>query len=323
MKLVKMRKSVFVSTIVVSSLLFGTVGVFAGNGVEAIKAKLNHDIKFVLNGSKWTPKDQSGNNLSALVYNGSTYVPLRSVSEALGAEVDFDAASLTISIDGSSGSGIPYKDASTASTPQEPAKQPANPTPTITPPPATTTASNNSGKTSSSAIPIGKSVTFNDPYSYDGLTFTGNYTVSVSSVKSISRSEIAALGFREPEANGLIEYKLAKVKFVLNNGKLISDDKNEGTFVNVDFVPELWGSKTSDENSIIGVTYSGFTGSLDEAIDDATDLKKLKAGESYSYTAEGLVLVPVHKGLTNYMIIQLRDHSGDKYDNSFFYFNLE
>lgn len=60
MKLVKMRKSVFVSSIVVSSLLFGTVGVFAGNGVEAIKAKLNHDIKFVLNGSKWTPKRSIG-----------------------------------------------------------------------------------------------------------------------------------------------------------------------------------------------------------------------------------------------------------------------
>ncbi|MEK3796622.1 stalk domain-containing protein [Paenibacillus sp. FSL R7-0204] len=322
MKLVKMRKSVFVSSIVVSSLLFGTVGVFAGNGVEAIKAKLNHDIKFVLNGSKWTPKDQSGNNLSALVYNGSTYVPLRSVSEALGADVNFDGASLTISIDGSGDSGIPYKDTSTASTPQEPVKQTVNPTVTNTPPPAATTAtaSANGGKTLSSAIPVGKSVTFNDPYSYDGLTFTGNYTVSVSSVKSISRSEIAILGFREPEANALIEYKLAKVKIVMNNGKIISDDKNEGTYVAVDFVPQLWGSKTSDGDSIIGVKNSGFTGSLDDAIRDATDLKKLKSGESYSYTAEGLVIVPVHKGVANYLAVQLRDNSD--YDKSFFYFNL-
>lgn len=208
-------------------------------------------------------KDQSGNNLSALVYNGSTYVPLRSVSEALGADVNFDGASLTISIDGSGDSGIPYKDTSTASTPQEPAKQTVNLTVTNTPSPAATTsaASANGGKTLSSAIPIGKSVTFNDPYSYDGLSFTGNYTVSVSSVKSISRSEIAILGFREPEAIALIEYKLAKVKFVMNNGKIISDDKNEGTYVAVDFVPQLWGSKTSDGDSIVGVKNSGFTGS--------------------------------------------------------------
>ncbi|WP_245236124.1 stalk domain-containing protein, partial [Paenibacillus sonchi] len=117
MKIVKMRKSVFVSTIVISGLLFGSVGAFAGTGIEAIKAKLNHNIKFVLDGSKWTPKDQSGNNLSALVYSGSTYVPLRAVSEALGAEVDFDANSSTISINSSGDSGIPYNDDSTASAP--------------------------------------------------------------------------------------------------------------------------------------------------------------------------------------------------------------
>ncbi|OKP99266.1 stalk domain-containing protein [Paenibacillus sp. P46E] len=330
MKLIKMRKSVFISSIVVSSLLFGSVGVLAGTGVETIKAKLNHNIKFLLNGAKWTPKDQSGNNLSALVYNGSTYVPLRSVSEALGAEVDFDAPSLTISIDGSGDSGIPYNDTNTASTPQQPATQaPANtpapttaPSPTTTPSQSTTTASTNSGKSFSSAIPIGKSVSFNDPYNYDGHSYTANYTVSVSSVKSISRSEIAALGFREPEANALVEYKLAKVKIVLNNGKYISDNKNEELYVGVDFVPRLWGSKTSDGNSIIGVTDYGFTGSLDDAIDDATDLKKLKLGESYSYTAEGLVIVPVTKGLTNYLAIQLNDYNDD-YENSFFYFNLQ
>lgn len=118
----------------------------------------------------------------------------------------------------------------------------------------------------------------------------------------------------------MIEYKLAKVKFVMNNGKIISDDKNEGTYVAVDFVPQLWGSKTSDGDSIVGVKNSGFTGSLDDAIRDATDLKKLKAGESYSYTAEGLVIVPVHKGVANYLAVQLRDSSD--YDKSFFYFNL-
>ncbi|WP_379163503.1 stalk domain-containing protein [Paenibacillus sp. sgz5001063] len=323
MKLIQMRKSVFISSIVVSSLLFGSVGVFAGTGVETIKAKLNHDIKFLLNGAKWTPKDQSGNNLSALVYNGSTYVPLRSVSEALGAEVDFDASSLTISIDGSDNSGIPYNDASTASTPQQPVTQaPANtPAPTTAPSQSTTTASTSNGKTFGSAISIGKSVSYDDPYSYDGFAYTGNYTVSVSSVKSISRSEIAALGFREPEANALIDYKLAKVKIVLKNGKLISYGKHESTYVDVALMPNLWGSKTSDGNSIIGVTDYGFTGSLREALQDATNFKKLESGQSYSYSAEGLVIVPVTKGLTNYLTLQL--NNTDDYANSFFYFKLE
>ncbi|MNO55842.1 hypothetical protein D3C76_463420 [compost metagenome] len=118
------------------------------------------------------------------------------VSEALGAEVDFDANASTISINSSGDSGIPYNDDSTASAPA------ATTAPAATSAPTTpSTPSTSSGKTFSSAIPVGKSVSFDDPYSYDGLAYTGNYTVSVTSAKSISRSEIAALGFREPEAN--------------------------------------------------------------------------------------------------------------------------
>ncbi|KWX74804.1 hypothetical protein D3C75_921920 [compost metagenome] len=119
----------------------------------------------------------------------------------------------------------------------------------------------------------------------------------------------------------MIEYKLAKVKIVLKNGKLISDDNHENTYVSVALIPELWGSKTSDGNSIIGVTDYGFTGSLDDALDQATDGKKLLSGQTYNYTAEGLVIVPVTKGSTNYLTIQLNNK--DDYDNSFFYFNLQ
>ncbi|WP_209439916.1 hypothetical protein, partial [Paenibacillus sonchi] len=183
------------------------------------------------------------------------------------------------------------------------------------------TPSTSNGKTFGSAIPVGKSVSFDDPYSYDGLAYTGNYTVSVTSVKSVTRSEIAALGFKEPEANSLIEYKLAKVKIILKNGKLISDTKHENTYVSVALLPALWGSKTSDGNSIIGVTDYGFTGSLDDALDEATDGKKLVSGQTYNYTAEGLVIVPVTKGSANYLTIQLNNK--DDYDNSFFYFNLQ
>ncbi|MHA7966873.1 stalk domain-containing protein [Paenibacillus sp. CAU 1782] len=105
----QIKKSVFVSSLLACSLVFGSVGVVASTGVEKISASLNHSIKFLLNGKSWTPTDVNGNELSALVYKGSTYVPLRAVSNALGANVDYDPNTLVITIDGSD-SGVPYLD---------------------------------------------------------------------------------------------------------------------------------------------------------------------------------------------------------------------
>lgn len=107
----QIKKSVFISSLLACSLVFGSVGVVASNGIEKISASLNHNIKFLLNGKSWKPADVNGNELSALVYKGSTYVPLRAVGNALGANVDYDSKTLVISIDGSD-SGIPYLDSS-------------------------------------------------------------------------------------------------------------------------------------------------------------------------------------------------------------------
>jgi hypothetical protein len=107
----QIKKSVFVSSLLACSLVFGSVGVVASTGVEKISASLNHSIKFLLNGKSWKPTDVNGNELSALVYKGSTYVPLRAVSNALGANVDYDSKTMVITIDGSD-SGVPYLDSS-------------------------------------------------------------------------------------------------------------------------------------------------------------------------------------------------------------------
>ncbi|MFD0589921.1 stalk domain-containing protein [Paenibacillus sp. GCM10027627] len=106
----QMKKSVFVASLLTCSLVFGAVGAVASTGVEKISASLNHNIKFILDGKSWKPKDSSGKELSALVYKGSTYVPLRAVGNALGAEVDYDADKMQITIDSSGDNGIPHKD---------------------------------------------------------------------------------------------------------------------------------------------------------------------------------------------------------------------
>jgi hypothetical protein len=134
MKMIQMKKSVFVSSIVAASLLFGSVGVFAATGIEKIQAYLNHDIKFKVNGAAWTPKDADGNKLAPVIYEGSSYLPARAVAEAIGAQVKWDNDTQTIAItsgSGSSNDGIPYKDGGNSTPAPTPA--PSKPTPVEVP----------------------------------------------------------------------------------------------------------------------------------------------------------------------------------------------
>ncbi|GAA0386682.1 copper amine oxidase N-terminal domain-containing protein [Paenibacillus motobuensis] len=107
----KIKKKVFVASLVACGLLSSAITVGAATGIQKIQAALNHNITFELDGSSWTPRDPDGKKLSALVYDGSTYVPLRAVSEALGAEVNWNGGAQKIIINSNGGNeGIPYKD---------------------------------------------------------------------------------------------------------------------------------------------------------------------------------------------------------------------
>lgn len=55
-------------------------------------------IKLEVNGQEVTPKDQSGNTVEPFVVDGTTYLPVRAVGEALGKDVTWDAETKTISI---------------------------------------------------------------------------------------------------------------------------------------------------------------------------------------------------------------------------------
>lgn len=90
-------------------MLFTAVGVGASNGIQKIQAALNHNITFKLDGSDWVPKTSEGDKLSALIYDGTTYVPLRAVSEGLGADIAWNSSTQRISINSSSSVVSPNK----------------------------------------------------------------------------------------------------------------------------------------------------------------------------------------------------------------------
>ena len=54
------------------------------------------DIKITLNGNDLVPKDAVGNVVEPFIIDGTTYLPVRAISEALGLEVDWDDETGTV-----------------------------------------------------------------------------------------------------------------------------------------------------------------------------------------------------------------------------------
>jgi hypothetical protein len=86
-------------TVIVSVFLLGNVmGVSASTSLKEISAYLDESIHLVINGTAFTARDSDGNKLTPINYNGSTYLPLRSVAEATGLQVKWDDATRTATL---------------------------------------------------------------------------------------------------------------------------------------------------------------------------------------------------------------------------------
>lgn len=79
--------SVFVSIVLILSL---SAGALAANNLTEIKAYLNQGLKFTVNGQAWAPSQ------APITYEGSTYLPIRAVAEAVGVSVGWDSATQTV-----------------------------------------------------------------------------------------------------------------------------------------------------------------------------------------------------------------------------------
>ena len=72
-----------------------------GLSVSALAATVSRTIQveegvgISLNGATFIPRDVNGNEVPVFLYNGTTYVPLRAVGEAMGMDVSYDSATKT------------------------------------------------------------------------------------------------------------------------------------------------------------------------------------------------------------------------------------
>ncbi|MFB9326454.1 stalk domain-containing protein [Paenibacillus aurantiacus] len=90
-------------------LLSASAGVYAGSNLQQIKAFLDPSMKFLVNGKPFQPQNDKGAALAPISYNGSTYLPVRAISNALGVNIEYNGATNTIIL-GEKLAGIPIAD---------------------------------------------------------------------------------------------------------------------------------------------------------------------------------------------------------------------
>jgi len=96
MKNLKKSKT-FIIGMIFGLLISLSLPTFAASVVKQIEAYYNN-IKIVVNGNVITPKDPNGNIVEPFIYNGTTYLPVRAVANALGQSVSWDGKTSTVYI---------------------------------------------------------------------------------------------------------------------------------------------------------------------------------------------------------------------------------
>lgn len=91
-----MKKIISIALVIVFALVLACSAIAAASTVQATLTY--RDIKVVLDGKKVDLVDAAGNPVEPFIINGTTYLPLRAVSNALGLEVGWDGATSTVSL---------------------------------------------------------------------------------------------------------------------------------------------------------------------------------------------------------------------------------
>ena len=83
---------------IVLSLIIFAGSIYATNVIQPIQADLRADVSIELNGSLLQLKDAAGNAVYPISYNGTTYLPVRSVAENLNLDVQWIGETKTVKL---------------------------------------------------------------------------------------------------------------------------------------------------------------------------------------------------------------------------------
>ncbi len=171
-------------------------------------------------------------------------------------------------------------------------------------------------------VPLNQKYTWSETKDFLSDKISGTFSMTVKSFQKVTIEELEQMGISAKDRADH-EYAIIDVLWEVQNAQL-TQVKGEGSaYLSVGWDPYIWGIKTSDNASVIGTMDYGFDGSLDDAMDEATDFKKVTPGMTESFTAEGKVIIDLYKNKTNYLVMQNEQMRDKDYDASFIYFKLQ
>lgn len=94
----KERTKGFLSGILLMVAVFSMIGTAAASTANVKQTLEYNNIGVEVNGKKVSLQDASGNSVEPFMINGTNYLPVRAVSEVLGANVSWNSANKTIQI---------------------------------------------------------------------------------------------------------------------------------------------------------------------------------------------------------------------------------
>lgn len=92
-------KNKHISILLIVLLMSFSLISFGADAMMKIQATMAGDMKFLVDGQSWTPKDVDGSTLTPLLYNGRTYIPVKALLEEKGVTIGYEADTKTVLID--------------------------------------------------------------------------------------------------------------------------------------------------------------------------------------------------------------------------------
>jgi hypothetical protein len=174
---------------------------------------------------------------------------------------------------------------------------------------------------------LGSPVSLNQKYTWSETKeflddkISGTYSLTVKSFAKLTQDQMDEIGINDNDAK--CEYAIVDILWEVQNAQITKVKGDGEAYLSVGWDPDIWGTKTSAGDSVIGSIDYGFEGTLGDAVDEATDLRKITPGMIESFTAEGKVIIKLYKNKTNYLVVQNEQLLDIDYNSSFIYFKLQ